>query len=283
MKKLMSLTLTAAACLVLTACSGGGKGSNINAPGTENKEASQPAQPKQPETKQPETKQPETKQPETKQPTTQSTATGGVYTVNHGFRTYGGQVKSVQQKTVLKDPNRKVMVVDGLEIPIQAGSDRYNYWVCCGIDGAYRHTTFGLTSGDKLNYFFYNGTPTVTMPTTGKMQYEGSAVMDANESTYGNFDAIPHVGGSTFLTADFDNKTVTGHMQFSNVNGKPVAPVYVDAKISGNSFNGAARSQSFDTSANLEGKFYGPDAKEVSGMFVDHRNTWGGAFGAKAD
>ena len=70
-----------------------------------------------------------------------------------------------------------------------------------------------------------------------------------------------------------------------NVEDTEIRVGYKSSGISGNSFAGAANSNSFPTKANVEGKFYGENAKELGGMIRDVSNigsdtSWGAVFGA---
>lgn len=181
------------------------------------------------------------------------------------------------------------IVVDGQPIPIAyVGISSRNSWeilklnddfaVCCG---KYSDVRFGLVENpavDERDYLFYNGNVTQTMPISGTATYRGDFIAIFNDDYYPvldhRFDDDRIIGNATF-NADFANKTLSG--QLSNAG---ISPISVNATISGNAFNGSASSSSFNTKADLEGKFYGKNAKELGGMFFDKEKTWGGAFGA---
>ena len=145
--------------------------------------------------------------------------------------------------------------------------------VCCGI---YSDMRFGSNSDliDKSHiYFFYNGNPTNDMPTTGTASYIGHAItsVDLNPSDYRDL----YEGASQF-NVDFGNKTLNGALDIRNFHAD------INATIAGNYFNGTANSSS-ESSARVEGKFYGPQAKELAGFIQANDNSWGAAFGAKQE
>ena len=84
--------------------------------------------------------------------------------------------------------------------------------------------------------------------------------------------------GKALFKVDFENKTLTGTL---NV---PRFAIAVDGHIANNSFTGTATpkdSAVLPGVAKVEGKFYGDQAKEVSGLFNTDDGTWGGVFGAQ--
>lgn len=145
--------------------------------------------------------------------------------------------------------------------------------VCCGI---YSDMRFGSNSDliDKSHiYFFYNGNPTNDMPTTGTASYVGHAITSVDLNPLDHRDLYQ---GDSQFNVDFGNKTLNGALDIRNFHAD------INATIAGNYFNGTANS-SLASSARVEGKFYGPQAKELAGFIQANDNSWGAAFGAKQE
>lgn len=171
--------------------------------------------------------------------------------------------------------------VEGQEIQIAYPGILSEKWVdmivgdtvlfaCCG---EYSDTRFGVYEGGPNGnaYFFHNGNPTKEMPSSGRANYNGDVIVsgDTPHFKYGDY-----LEGTSQFTADFSNKTLSGTLNIDTMQA-----INVNANISSNNFTGTASSGDFATSAKVEGKFYGDNAKELSGVFHDSK-TWGGAFGA---
>lgn len=191
-----------------------------------------------------------------------------------------GEAVSVT-KVKLSDPSLTKINVEGKDITIGYPNIFSGSWsdinirdaslkVCCG---SYSDIRFGVyESGENDHaYFFHNGNPTKNMPASGLASYNGHVIIAGDTP---HFDDEDYLKGSTQFTADFANKTLEG-----SLNVDTMKAINVKANISGNNFAGTASSTDFDTSANVNGKFYGDNAKELSGVFHDGK-TWGGAFGA---
>lgn len=266
MKKITTFSLTALACFALSACgSGGGSKENsststVNLPSVINSVGSNQ----------------------------QSGAASGNPVANNDNATGAAFVLSGQDENVSilykkltsAENFKQTIVVDGKTVTIAfpgiiSGdwtkiSDNYT---CCG---KYSDVRFGYTVGNdpsESDYLFYNGNTTKTMPTSGVAQYNGDFIFDSHDEAYEDLEGDDLTGKATF-TADFANKTLVGSMNSSHIE-----PINVNAAINGNGFKGNAQSASFKTTAELEGKFYGENAKELGGIFTD-KKSWGGAFGA---
>lgn len=282
MIKLTQFALTAIGCVVLAACSGGGSsgGETANSPinnsstVTNALPASQSAAGTASQSSSSNNK-----------PAPTNASTGGVVIVMDENRT---------RKVALTDASKfkTSIVVDGKEVAIGYEGSSDSNWAqlgnirtCCG---KYQDVRFGLVESQGLeeqDYFFYNGNPTKTMPTSGTASYTGNALIDFDGEVYPNVEyKLNTLGrdddfifGDARFTADFGNKSLSG-----SLTSQYIEPVNIQASITDNSFNGTAKSASFSTTANVEGKFYGVNAKELGGMFIDSesRATWGGVFGA---
>ena len=109
---------------------------------------------------------------------------------------------------------------------------------------------------------FYQGQPTLDMPTTGTATYKGGAVLSvltANRTS---------IGKSSF-NVDFGKKSIDGKITNISENLKDVT--LKTAKIQGNAFK----------NDQMEGKFYGPKAANVAGYFIDKDQNLHGVFGAE--
>lgn len=278
MKHTAKLTLTLLASLAITACgsSGGGDGGNAN--------NNAPAKNTQTPVAQPATA---TNKPANSTPAATTNNTNAVES-GAAYRVDGDDHFRSVTRLSLNDnaKNLEQIVVDGQTIRISqpnifaGGWTRMNddYAVCCG---KYSNVRFGYAEHpyiDDRDYVFYSGNVTKTMPTSGTASYKGDFVAIFNDDYY---PALDHrfnddsIFGSATFDVDFAKKTLSGKLENAGI-----SPINVNATISGNSFNGSATSNSFNTKANLEGKFYGENAKELGGAFFDNEKTWGGAFGA---
>ncbi len=227
-------------------------------------------------------------QPENSQ-TAKDTKTGGVFIFT------GENENLTLTKVALQNPNLSSIDVDGRTIQLErggysgswtiikegSGDNERELHVCCG---KYENVRFGVydadidDSGNDKFYFFYNGSPTTNMPTTGAANYTGHSTFasaDVDGTIYGNLYE-DYLKGTAQLTANFNTKTLTGTL---NLNEGNVAPIYINSQISGNNFTGTATTATFNTVAEVEGKFYGNNAKELGGVYDDGK-YWGGAFGA---
>lgn len=112
---------------------------------------------------------------------------------------------------------------------------------------------------------FYQGQPTLDMPTTGTAQYEGGAILSVLTSNWMN-----NRGVSSF-NVDFGKKSING--KITNIKGSDNLKdiTLKAAKIQGNAFK----------NDQMEGKFYGPKAANVAGYFIDKEQNLHGTFGAE--
>ncbi|WP_059368517.1 Slam-dependent surface lipoprotein [Rodentibacter caecimuris] len=191
------------------------------------------------------------------------------------------------QATTLNHYDTTSINVDGVDIIIGLSNIDIKDWtativegrkleVCCG---RYSDTRFGVS--DSLNensngYMFYNGNPTQNMPTSGGATYSGDTIISVR-NVYGLEPKEYHRGSSEF-NVDFGNKTLEGSLNIPNRNLQPVK-VEINAQISGNSFTGTTDSTTL-SNGQVEGKFYGNNAKEMAGLAQGNDQSWNAAFGA---
>ena len=136
-----------------------------------------------------------------------------------------------------------------------------------------------LTSQDDFNpaIIFTQGylTSIENMPTSGTINYKGAATMwKYNPEVY-----LPYVGEAE-LYADFDAKKVTGNIRnlISESHDKTALDIQLEGDISANKVSGSTRQ-----GTRLDAAFYGPNAAELSGTFVNDREDFKGSFGAKRE
>lgn len=130
------------------------------------------------------------------------------------------------------------------------------------------YAKYGYYEDDTTDqeYYFYQGqkTDASKIPTTGTATYTGRSVYDCDDCN----DKI--ITGTSAFNVDFGNKTLTGKVE----NEK--ATVNLNATIVGNSFAGT----SSDGTA-TSGAFFGANADELAGTYVNTAREFGGSFGAK--
>lgn len=113
-------------------------------------------------------------------------------------------------------------------------------------------------------YFYAQGNPTALaqIPTAGKVEYDGGAAYkkDGDDSQRTGMTA----------TADFANKVID-----INIKEKPnfVPGMNFGGKITGNSFAGNANG------IKTQGGFFGENAQEMTGLFINEADQARGAFG----
>ncbi len=182
-------------------------------------------------------------------------------------------------------------VFDLSQTPVDEGD------ICC-TEPSLQFMRTGLLShpaADKtgLLYFIHGHlTPSDQVPLTGQASYKGrwSAFGRAPEGQA--YIARSSENEARFL-ADFGSKTLSGSLQGSS--GADV--IDVSARIQGNRFEGTASINTSLTADNqainaspqsrisgvsaLHGAFFGPNANELGGQFLNADQSFGGVFGAK--
>ncbi|MBE2893608.1 Slam-dependent surface lipoprotein [Spirabiliibacterium falconis] len=289
-KKRIKLSLTALAALILTACgSSGGDGDNsANSAVNKVENAAEKVEDK-------------AKDVVNQVDAASDKYHGGSVTLN----VEDGKPANATYATVSSNDYGKIKV-DGKEITVLK-QDQYpgissggwmilnNEAVCCGRGLDY--VKLGYTVKDNSATAYFNGELTAldAIPKAGKVQYakSGSAMvglfdLDGTKEK----DALTDLKFSPEITADFDNKQLTGSiyaMSNDNVSKEVIA---LKADIKGNQFAGTASlinldkaelehanvQSEADKNAQLNGAFYGPKAENVAG--IAHNEKWGVVFGA---
>ena len=123
---------------------------------------------------------------------------------------------------------------------------------------------YDTSTGNR--YFFAQGLPTAVaqIPTAGQVEYKGGAVYKKDgEQNYSELSEMT-------ATADFATKVID-----INIAGKTNAlpGMNFGGKISGNSFAGNANG------IKTQGGFFGENAQEMTGLFINEADQARGAFG----
>lgn len=136
-----------------------------------------------------------------------------------------------------------------------------NYYGQIGHLNYARYGYLGKSSG--IEYSFYQGerTPVANMPNQGVVNYLGHYI-------YG--DALTTRKGRVEFKANFTEKTMIGTSETN-------AALNFIADIKGNTFvNDGSK-----TGIQVDGAFFGNNAEELSGIYMDKNEKFAGAFGAK--
>ena len=278
MKKLIKFNLTALCVATLAACgsSGGSSDGNKNGTSVENNRTVKTAQTAQ-----------------TAQTARTNTTQNTVPTANKASSTINKDANVAGAGLKVGTVTPTSVVVDGKTLLLSAPRTTINIpsfknWggslngVKLYFDREIKGSEyFGVVAenGTSQKYAFYGSTQpeTAVMPTSGIANYKGEVIY-----AYGGIpdrvgDNSP-TDGDVQLTVDFGTKKLTG--TFDDVAGGagPEATAAVNADISGSGFAGTVSTNS--KSADLVGKFYGPNAASVAGVFSNEKNTLSGAFGA---
>ena len=177
--------------------------------------------------------------------------------------------QQIIKPVAITDPNITELNVDGQKINLNVGLAPDDI-VCCS---RFSDSRFGFVEGlNETDYVFYNGNLTRNMPNAGTAEYLGESL----------FIGVTQYGerGRSEFTVNFGDKTLTGRLDVPSI-----VTMDVNGRITDNSFTGTATPQPStyisSSVANVEGKFYGDQAKEMAGLASPDDNAWVGAFGAQ--
>ena len=137
---------------------------------------------------------------------------------------------------------------------------------------------------DGKTYVYIQGelTPTDNIPKTGKVRYLGISSYHVNNDILRE-GALDHVYGApprfgivgVDMTANFEDKTVAGHLVHASAAKNDNVLAELEGTISGNQFSGTKN----DTK--LQGAFFGENANEMGGVYINQREGFSGAFSAR--
>ena len=258
---IVKFSLTALAAFTLAACGSSGGGSSDNTAAASHDQKTQVTPSK------------------TDLPTSNSTEANQNQTFTGSAFVISEQDDKVQVKNVkFNDANINQLEVDGQKITltypgIYAGSWQRinNTAVCCG---KYANVRMGVSLSNgptEKDILFYNGIPTQNMPVTGLASYKGDSIISSDDIS----DDSDAVAGQSSFDVNFGAKTLSGSITANNV-----PTINISANISGNSFEGTAKSTKLTDGA-VEGKFYGNNAVELGGLAKANDNSWGAGFVGK--
>ena len=137
---------------------------------------------------------------------------------------------------------------------------------------------------DGKTYVYIQGelTPTDNIPKTGKVRYLGISSYHVNNDTLREgaldnlYGAPPRFGiVGVDMTANFEDKTVAGHLVHASAAKNDNVLAELEGTISGNQFSGTKN----DTK--LQGAFFGENANEMGGVYINQKEGFSGAFSAR--
>ena len=199
----------------------------------------------------------------------------------------------------LSTDNIYVLNIDGKRIDIapEGVNPGYTY---LDKDGEIRLSTGAFVNGvvfldsmqngiyqskkDGKTYVYIQGelTPTDNIPKSGTARYLGLSSYHVNNDTLleGALDPVegapPRFGiVGVDMTANFEDKTVAGHLLHTIAAANNNVVAELEGTISGNQFSGTKN----DTK--LQGAFFGENANEMGGVYINQREGFSGAFSAR--
>ena len=138
---------------------------------------------------------------------------------------------------------------------------------------------------DGKTYVYIQGelTPIDNIPRSGTARYLGLSSYHVNNDTLleGALDPVegapPRFGiVGVDMTANFEDKTVAGHLVHTSAAKNNNVLAELEGTISGNQFSGTKN----DTK--LQGAFFGENANEMGGVYINEKEGFSGAFSAKS-
>ena len=200
----------------------------------------------------------------------------------------------------LSTDNIYVLNIDGKRIDIapEGVNPGYTY---LDKDGEIRLSTGAFVNGvvfldsmqngiyqskkDGKTYVYIQGelTPTDNIPKSGTARYLGLSSYHVNNDTLleGALDPVegapPRFGiVGVDMTANFEDKTVAGILLHTSAAKNNNVLAELEGTISGNQFSGTKN----DTK--LQGAFFGENANEMGGVYINEKEGFSGAFSAKS-
>ena len=134
---------------------------------------------------------------------------------------------------------------------------------------------------DGKTYVYIQGelTPIDNIPKSGEARYLGLSSYHVNNYTLheGSLDGAPPRFGivGVDMTANFEDKTVAGILLHTSAAKNNNVLAELEGTISGNQFSGTKN----DTK--LQGAFFGENANEMGGVYINQREGFSGAFSAR--
>ena len=128
----------------------------------------------------------------------------------------------------------------------------------------YSYSKFGFANPAKgIPGIFFHGVPVNVMPVSGKATYNGDAIVSLNS----NFDGVE--AGTVQAVADFGASKLDISLASASLKSS------ISAKIDGSEFKGNENGKF------VTGRFYGPLAEELNGVYDEKEGSTVAVFGAK--
>ena len=218
-------------------------------------------------------------------PNTQSGNTNRALTDKHAGFIIPKKGGTIQTASISGNPNLYVLDVEGKSIniiPAGMGGGKVLKITANNITrivngSLYKNVRWGLITEDGLNNYYlvsYGINPTTNMPTSGSATYVGQGVHGYAAS--GSAIDTYRLSNAKF-NVNFADKSLEGSITpddgkaFGNINA-----VKLSAKIDGNQFNGKTAE-----GTEAVGRFYGNNASELAGSYVNEKASYLGVFGAQ--
>ena len=218
-------------------------------------------------------------------PNTQSGNTNRALTDKHVGFIIPKKGGTIQTASISGNPNLYVLDVEGKSIDIiPAGMGGRKVLKITAnnitriVNGSlYKNVRWGLITEDSLNNYYlvsYGINPTTDMPTSGSATYVGQGVHGYANS--GSAIDTYRLSNAKF-NVNFADKSFEGTITpddgkaFGNIN-----EVKLSAKIDGNQFHGKTAE-----GTEAVGRFYGNNASELAGSYVNEKASYIGVFGAQ--
>jgi raw score 6.86 len=218
-------------------------------------------------------------------PNTQSGNTNRALTDKHAGFVIPKKGGTIQTASISGNPNLYVLDVEGKSIniiPTGMGAGKVLKITANNITrivngSLYKNVRWGLITEDGLNNYYlvsYGINPTTNMPTSGSATYVGQGVHGYADS--GSAIDTYRLSNAKF-NVNFADKSFEGSITpddgkaFGNINA-----VKLSAKIDGNQFNGKTAE-----GTEAVGRFYGNNASELAGSYVNEKASYLGVFGAQ--
>ncbi|OOF54509.1 hypothetical protein BKK56_09025, partial [Rodentibacter genomosp. 2] len=138
--------------------------------------------------------------------------------------------------------------------------------------GGGENILWGLIADEDLQNQYllaYGVNPTSNMPTSGSATYEGNGAHTYSITGDGTIDTF--VPTKAKLTANFSDKTLSG-----NLTTESNKVIDISANINGNKFYGTS-----SAGTETAGGFYGNNASELAGSYINTKESYLGVYGAK--
>jgi hypothetical protein len=195
---------------------------------------------------------------------------GGGFSSYNFFRAYYSSYDLSVSSYTYRDVYQRVSTVsDGQAFILRASELDYNsliVWSKGVID------FYGDTSIDQRAYNFGIPTARSDVPNSGSATYSGYMAGTYVVDPSGGRGSRSFLSGDTNINVNFSSKKLNG--SFTNIqleSGYGFPDISVGGSYSGNKITGTVSSPGFDPTApmsgDLKGRFYGPNGKEIGGVF----------------